>query len=139
MKVVIDTNCLLVTIPYDSKYYCLWEAFLNKKFVLCYSNEIMKEYEELLYRFYSPDTTFLTMELLSESKNVIKTIPYYKWNLIPADPDDNKFVDCAVNARADYIVTNDKHFNVLKKVNFPFVQVIDIDTFMQIVFGMPEL
>jgi len=60
---------------------------------------------------------------------VIKTNNYYKWNLISADPDDNKFIDCALNASADYIVTNDKHFNVLKVINFPPIKVIDIETF----------
>ena len=51
------------------------------------------------------------------------------WNLIADDPDDNKFVECALNAGADYIVTNDKHFNVLKNVDFPMVKVVDIMEF----------
>ncbi|MDR1951266.1 MAG: PIN domain-containing protein, partial [Bacteroidales bacterium] len=55
--------------------------------------------------------------------------PRYKWNLITVDTDDNKFVDCALNAGADYIVTNDRHFNVLKDIEFPKINVIDIDTF----------
>jgi len=59
--------------------------------------------------------------------------PYYKWNLIHADPDDNKFVDCALNAGADYIVTNDRHFNVLKSLGFPPVKVIDIETFKSVI------
>jgi len=53
----------------------------------------------------------------------------YKWNLITADPDDNKFVDCAVSANATYLVTNDRHFNVLRGIDFPIINVIDIDTF----------
>ena len=55
----------------------------------------------------------------------------YKWNLITADPDDNKFVDCAVAANAKYIVTEDHHFNVLKTVVFPVVNVINIDEFLR--------
>jgi len=58
---------------------------------------------------------------------------YYKWNLISTDLDDNKFVDCALNAGADFIVTNDKHFNVLKSLAFPPIKVIDIDSFKQII------
>jgi predicted nucleic acid-binding protein len=58
---------------------------------------------------------------------------YYKWNLITADPDDNKFVDCAVSANVDFIVTNDKHFNVLKNIDFPQINVIDIDAFKKII------
>ena len=41
------------------------------------------------------------------------------------------YVDCALNAGADFIITNDKHFNILKDINFPKMNVIDIDTFMK--------
>ena len=44
----------------------------------------------------------------------------------------DKFVDCAFNAGADYIVTNDRHFNVLKNIDFPKINVIDIVTFKRI-------
>jgi len=42
---------------------------------------------------------------------------------------DNKFADCALNAGVDYIVTNDKHFNILKRIEFQPLKVIDIETF----------
>jgi len=41
---------------------------------------------------------------------------YIHFGLITVDVDDNKFVDCAVAADAEYIVTNDKHFEVLNKI-----------------------
>ena len=134
MKIVLDTNCLLVVLPQNSQYRCLWDAFRWGKFTLCYSTEMLKEYEELLLRFYSLNFTNLTIEMLLKSPNIIQTIPYYKWNLISADRDDNKFVDCALNAGADFIVTNDKHFNILKKIDFPKINVVDIDTFKEIMF-----
>lgn len=58
--------------------------------------------------------------------------PTYKWKLIESDPDDDKFVDCAVAANADFIVTNDKHFKVLKHVNFPSVNVLNADEFIAV-------
>jgi len=73
------------------------------------------------------------MEMLLKSPNVMQVIPFYKWNLIAADPDDNKFVDTALNAGADCIVTNDKHFNILKEMDFPKINVVDIDTFRKII------
>jgi len=131
MRIVLDTNCLLVALPKKSHYRCLWEAFRQGRFTLCYSTEMLQEYEELLLRFYSPEITFDTLEMLLKSPNIIQSIPYYKWKLITADPDDNKFVDCALNSGADYIVTNDKHFNVLKSIPFPPIKVVDIDTFKE--------
>lgn len=54
---------------------------------------------------------------------------YVHFSLIEADPDDNKFVDCAVAADAEYIVTNDSHFNVLKKIDWPKISIITIEDF----------
>jgi len=135
MKIVLDTNCLLVILPPKSPYHCLWNAFRQGKFTLCYSTEILQEYEELLSRFHSPYAVFWTMEMLLKLPNVIQNIPYYRWNMIEADPDDNKFVDCALNVGADYIVSNDRHFNVLKEIEFPSVKVVDIEIFKRIVLG----
>ena len=64
--------------------------------------------------------------------NVELVNPYYNWNLIPADPDDNKFVDAAVSGNVDYLVTNDKHFKVLKSIEFPPVNVITLEEFGRI-------
>jgi putative PIN family toxin of toxin-antitoxin system len=132
MKIVLDTNCLVVCLPATSPYYFLWQAFRESKISLCYSTDIINEYNEVLLRFYSQQFTNDIINELLLSFNVQKINNYYKWNLITADPDDNKFVDCALNAGADFIVSNDKHFNVLKEINFPSVKVIDIITFTNI-------
>jgi len=133
MKVVLDTNCLVVALAQKSPYRCIWETFRQGKYSLCYSTEILQEYEEVLQRYYSISTVVLTIEMLLKSPNVIQNVPYYRWNLIIADPDDNKFVDCALNAGADYLVTNDRHFNILDKIEFPPIKVINIDMFKEIV------
>jgi len=133
MKIVFDTNCLLRVLPKNSPYRCIWDKFLCGKFQLCYTTEILQEYEEVLQRFYFPKIAEFTIEVLLEAQNTIQIIPYFIWNLISADPDDNKFVDCALNAGADCIVTNDKHFNVLKGIDFPKINIVDIDTFKKMI------
>ena len=45
------------------------------------------------------------------------------------DPDDNKFVDCAIAADADYIVSEDSDFRILQKIKFPAVKLIDTQAF----------
>jgi len=132
MKIVLDTNCLLPAVFPHSMYHWIWKCFRNNSFTLCYTNEIIAEYEELLSKHYTPEMTENTMLLLLTSRNVEKVIPYFKLNLITADPDDNKFVDCAFNGDANYIVTNDRHFNVLKSIDFPPINVINIETFKRI-------
>jgi len=133
MKIVLDTNCLIVCLPVTSRYYCLWQAFRDIQIILCYTTDIINEYSEVLSRFYHQQFVNDVINELLLSPNVIKGNNYYKWNLIFSDFDDNKFVDCALNAGADFIVTNDKHFGLLKDVNFPKINVIDIDSFKQLI------
>jgi len=132
MRIVLDTNCLVVCLSVTSPYYSLWQAFRDKRIILCYTTDIINEYNEILLKFYPQCFVNDIINELLLSFNVKKTNNYYKWNLIDTDPDDNKFVDCALNAGADYIVTNDKHFNILKETKFPHIKVIDIETFKQL-------
>jgi predicted nucleic acid-binding protein len=99
---------------------------------MCYTTDILNEYSEVLARFYHQQFVNDIINELLLSTNVIKTNNYFKWNLIATDFDDNKFVDCALNAGADYIVTNDRHFNVLKSLGFPPIKVVNIETFKSI-------
>jgi putative PIN family toxin of toxin-antitoxin system len=133
MKIVLDTNCLLRSIPPKSEYHSILTSLQRGFYTLCYSNEILMEYEELLLRFYSNSLTYNILNFIINSIYTLQINPHYKWNLISADFDDNKFVDCALNAGADYIVTNDKHFNILNKIKFPLIKVIDIDMFNRII------
>jgi len=132
MKIVLDTNCLLRAVPPKSKYHSILTFLHQGYYTLCYSNEILMEYEELLMRFYSHSLTYNILNFMINSTHALQVNPHYKWDIITTDQDDNKFVDCALNAGADYIVTNDKHFNILNKIEFPLIRVIDIDTFMNI-------
>lgn len=72
------------------------------------------------------------MELIENAPNVLLITKYFKWNLIEADADDNKFVDCAISCDAKFIVSNDKHFNILGTIPFPKVEVIKADTFKKL-------
>jgi len=64
--------------------------------------------------------------------NTIKTEIYFKWGLITQDYDDNKFVDAAISSNANFLISNDKHYNILKKNRFPNVTVINLEEFLRI-------
>ena len=59
--------------------------------------------------------------------------PTYFLQLIEADPDDNKFVDCAFCGEAELIVTNDAHFNVLATIPFPKLVVMKLQDFVELI------
>jgi putative PIN family toxin of toxin-antitoxin system len=135
MIAVIDTNCLLASIPPQSSHYWLYLAFKEQRFEWLISNEIMAEYEEKLAGKYSEKTANLVLSILSVAPNVIFGEPYFKWNLVDKDPDDNKFADLTIAGNADYLVTNDKHFNALKTIDFPKINIVTIDEFKRIILG----
>lgn len=131
MKIVLDTNCLIMAISSKGKYRAVWKAFLEGKYTLCISNEIVEEYVEVIGRNISPVVADMVAYTILMRNNVERVVPHYRFGLIESDPDDNKFVDCAIIANAQYIVTEDNHFNILRTIPFPRVNAIRIDTFIE--------
>jgi putative PIN family toxin of toxin-antitoxin system len=112
--VVVDTTTLLRSILTKSNFHTIIKAFDDCKFALVVSNEILLEYEEILKALGGPSAWLRFRDLLdAHSGDVICVDPSFFWNAIKADQDDNKFVDAAVAGDAEFIVTDDSHFNVL--------------------------
>ncbi len=130
MNIVLDTNCLIMAISAQNEYYQVWQDFLDGKYTMCITNEIIEEYSEVLARNISPLISEFIISAIINRRNVKKIYPSFAFHLIEADPDDNKFVDCAIIANAKYIVTQDHHFDVLKNIEFPKVDVVNIQTFL---------
>lgn len=121
--VVLDTNCLLQCISRHSCYYRVWEDFVMGRYTLCVSNEILEEYEEIISKHMSPIAGKILVETILRANNVIRVDAQFRFQLITSDPDDNKFVDCAIVGNAEFIVSDDAHFNVLTNIPFPHVVV----------------
>ena len=107
-------------------------SFLRGEYILCITNEILLEYEEIISSKTNAKVAANIINAILSRDNIIFINPVYRFRLIESDPDDNKFVDCAIHSNAKYIVTQDKHFDILKSIVFPKLEVIDIDTFKRI-------
>ena len=129
-KIVLDTNCLIASLSRHSDYYPVWSSFQTGKYILCVSNDILEEYQEIIEQKTSSIVAKNVIDLLLKSKNVEYITPHFKFGLIVADHDDNKFVDCAFAANATYIVSDDSHFDVLKDVEFPRLLVLKLKDFL---------
>ena len=129
--VVIDTNCLLQIIARRSPYRPIWDAFLDGRFDLCVSEEIINEYQEVLGRIITPSIAENIVLLILNKRNVKLIDPHFRLGIITADPDDNKFIDCAFAAGADYLVTEDGHFNILRTTQFPKLNLVTLDEFLK--------
>ena len=130
MNIVLDTNSLIQCIAHRSRYHELWRSFLDGRNQLCVSTEILSEYAEILEQKTTSSFASLAIDVIVNNPYTLFVTPYYKFNIIKIDPDDNKFVDCAVAANAHFIVTDDHHFNVLFKMGFPKVSIIKLDKMM---------
>lgn len=93
----------------------------------------MLEYEEKIAEKTSNDIAINVTSLINEAVNSVLIEVYYEWNTITSDPDDNKFFDAAVAGNADYLVTNDAHFNEAKHADFPKINIISGEVFLNIV------
>lgn len=129
-KIVLDTNVLLMSLPKISPYRPIFDGLISGEYELLITEGIFLEYIEIIGQKTTKEIAHNLSELLTQLKNVKIITLYFTWELIEKDPDDNKFVDCALMGNAEYIVTNDKHFNVLKNIDFPKIDVINAKAFL---------
>lgn len=133
MRIVLDTNVLAVAVSRRSRYYPIWQSLRQGEFDLLITTDILFEYDEIIGYHLSPQVAANIVGGLELLPNTIYVNKYFFWNLIDSDPDDNKFVDCAIAGAADFIVTNDNHFKILKKIPFPSITVLNSDEFLEMV------
>ncbi|MEQ1675939.1 MAG: putative toxin-antitoxin system toxin component, PIN family [Chitinophagaceae bacterium] len=129
MTVVLDCNILVMCLSSRSPYHLIYKSLVSGSFELVITTDIILEYQEIIEQKYGADTANAFIALLNELPNVHFITAYYHWQLIAADPDDNKYCDCGVAGQADYLVTEDKHFAILQTITFPALQTISIDAF----------
>jgi len=113
----------------------LFDVIINGDLVLCISNEILLEYNEILEKKNSTEVAENITNFLSVYPFVEQYQIHFNFNLIPNDEDDNKFADCYIASQAQYLISNDKHFKVLKDLEFPEINAVTIDEFSEIYYS----
>ncbi len=120
MIVVLDTNVLLQARAAGHEYHPILQAWLNQRFSLAVSAETMLEYEEVITERAGASRWAILEKLFLISSNVLRVDPTFRFHLVSNDVDDNKFTDCAVVASADYLVTDDHHFETARSSGHRF-------------------
>jgi len=118
MKVVFDTNVLLSATLWDkSEAQKLLFEFIKADVTIYSSVEILSEYKKVLKR----DFDYTAEEITSILEIVLATLtlvePLEKVHVVEDDPEDNKIIECALAAHADYIISYDPHLLNLKEYN----------------------
>jgi len=97
----------------------VFDAFLETKFELCISTEILLEYEEKFIDFWGVEVAQNLLGLILASENVIRESPFFHFGLVIGDEDDNKFADIYISGGADILVSNDKKILAIDENAFP--------------------
>ena len=114
-KAVIDTNVFISSffggIPRE--IIDLWK---EGRIIICLSQAIIEEYVKVLNRLGIGDVEIKKLiSLFSEGYNSIFTTSTPKLDIVKDDPDDNKFIECAVALDCNIIISGDKHLLNIKK------------------------
>lgn len=80
-KIVLDTNCLLVSISKYGEAYPVWRGFLDGRYTLCVSTDILEEYEEIIAKMTTPDVARNVVDAILKRRNVERIDPYYHCSL----------------------------------------------------------
>ncbi|RLF60637.1 MAG: putative toxin-antitoxin system toxin component, PIN family [Thermoplasmata archaeon] len=130
IRVVLDTNVIISAIFWRGSPYRVMKKALQRDFILVISPDILEEVSERLkYKFDLPrdEIETLTNILLSYSDIVEPTT---KVNVVKADENDNKIIECAIDGEADFIVTGDHHLLELK--SYKSIKIITPAEFLEL-------
>jgi putative PIN family toxin of toxin-antitoxin system len=140
IRAVIDTNLFISGLIAEQGYtFQLQELWISGAFELVVSEKILEEIRKTLLKPHLHKKPFFLkgeeneiIELIRE-RALIVTQDRYQTDKIKKDQSDNKFLACALEAQADYIVSGDKHLLELK--HFHGIQLVDAKTFVDRVTG----
>jgi len=130
VEIVLDTNVLLAAIAKNNKWRPIYDAFIGEKYILLITTEIYLEYIEKLQEKTSIEVAYNIGCVLETKNNILIVTVSFKWGLIKSDADDNKFADCAIAGNADYLVTNDSDYRILKQLAFPKLNIVTAEEFL---------
>lgn len=113
LRVVLDTNVLISALAFHGETKRIWDLAERRKFRLFTSAFILSELERNLLKLgLDADQAALLIEDLREIASVVD--PRVKISVIEQDETDNRILECAMEARADVLVTgNLKHIRPL--------------------------
>ena len=118
MRVVLDTNVLISALAFPgSKPDQILERVRRRETDLFISSFILGELERVLARKFRHTTAEVRQRVAAIRRMATLVEPGERIHLVEAMDDDNRILECAVAARADYLVTGDReHLLPLRSV-----------------------
>lgn len=114
LKIAIDTNVVISAFlkPYSNPALIL-ALVVQREVNLCLSKNILTEYQGVFayqkFKHLNQDKIKIFLNQIKQDALWIE--PQLTVNILKDDPEDNKFLECALAAKADFLITgNTKHF-----------------------------
>ena len=115
MKIVIDTNVVISGTFFKGNPRRILEAVVEKRFDVFATTEIIEEYQEIVDEMIDRKQGSIDHHVLDHFISKLNIIESESDIKICRDPDDDKFINCAVDSKALYIVSGDKDLLVLER------------------------
>ena len=107
MKIVVDTNVVISGVFFGGNPRKIVEAIVDGAINAYATAEIVDEYMEIIESMIMRKQGKISLSILSPLFSSLKVIEGKTDIAICRDPDDDKFIECAVDAKALYIVSGD--------------------------------
>ena len=129
MRIVIDTNVLISGVFFGGQPGKVLNAVIHKDITACATDEIIDEYNEIVQEMIRRKQGHLSRDLLAPLIGTMEIVEAKTKVTLSRDPDDDKFLGCARDAKALYIVSGDKDLLVLE--NFEGIEIITAKEFCE--------
>jgi len=109
IRVVIDTD-VFVSSFFGGNPKRIIDLWKNEEIILCLSKDVLDEYIDVLQRVGLKDEDEIEelLSLFARGFNILFTAKTPRIKAVKEDPEDNKFIECAVALKAEFVVTGDK-------------------------------
>lgn len=129
MRIVIDTNVLISGVFFGGFPRKILSAVVSQKITACATAEILNEYEDVVQEMIDRKQGHINRAILSPLIRVMEIIGPITHVEICRDPDDDKFLGCAKDSHALYIVSGDKDLLVIKE--YEKIQIVTAKDFCE--------
>ena len=133
MRIVIDTNVLISGVFFGGFPRKILSAVVGQKITACATAEIINEYEDIVQEMINRKQGHINRTILSPLIKAMEIIEPVTHVEICRDPDDNKFLECAKDSHALYIISGDKDLLIIEK--FENVQIVTAKDFCEKYFA----
>lgn len=115
MKIVIDTNVVISAIFFGGNPRKVVEAVLDEKLTACANQEIIDEYLEIIEEMIKRKQGNLDNNSFTKFISRLEIKEQVSHDIVSRDPEDDKFINCALDTKSLFIVSGDNDLLVLKK------------------------